>query len=311
MPDTWLFIPWHVASGPFNMALDAAMLRLPPTRPVLRVYGWHSGGLFDESTGGSPGCVTLGRFQRGLDPAVVGSLSRFGLTRRATGGGAIYHWREVTYSITGSLDSLRLFSGREAAYARFHNAWMAALAGVGRFSKKLLWMPSQRGDSERNDGGERLFCFTRRTGYDVLVDYAEAGLAHSRAHEHKLATLAEAHMPVETPPEGKLIGSAQRHYGKVLLQHGSIKIDTSPLAPWEVSLFDLAPTQRQHWLDQHVSAEIDYAKLSTALAQAFAESLGMKLEVWQPTFEHIELARELAAKQFGQQEWNTNGRVPR
>jgi lipoate-protein ligase A len=234
----------------------------------------------------------------------------FGLTRRATGGGAIFHFRELTYSITGSLERLRLHTGREAAYARFHQAWISALAEVGGLPRKLLWMPAQRQNPHRNDNGDRLFCFTRRTGYDVLAEYG-GGLAAPPPFRHGLAHAAAAHLPPGDPREGKLIGSAQRHLGPILLQHGSIKLDTSPLAPWEVSLADLSPGRMGEWRLAEGLGELDYPRITARLAAAFAHTLGMKLEVWQPTEQHLTLAREFGDRQFGDIGWIRTGRAPR
>lgn len=310
MPDTWLLIPWHVTSGPFHMALDAALLRLPPERPVLRLYGWtpKPGGM---GSGLPPdGCISLGRFQRNIPPGVLDALTPFGLTRRATGGGAIYHWRELTYSVTGPLDRLRLLTGREAAYARFHQAWIAALAQTGGIPKKSLWMPSQRQAAARNDNPDALFCFTRRTGYDVLAEYI-SGLGPPSPLDHPLAAVAAPKLPPGIPAEGKLIGSAQRHLGPVLLQHGSIKLDRSPLAPWEVSLSDLSPTGLREWRAPDNPATLDYPRLSSALATAFAAALGIRLEPWNPGEAQLALAHDIAAAQFADQTWIRTGRTPR
>lgn len=322
MPDRWYSIPWSVASGPFNMALDAALMAAPPDRPVIRVYGWHSGPW--DAAAGSPdgvrsGCISLGRFQRGgaggVDGGVIESLRPFGVTRRTTGGGAIFHWREVTYSIIGKIEQLRLYGSREAAYARYHNAWIRALSIVGKLPKHALWMPSGRGDAARNDGADRLFCFTRRTGYDVCAAYQGAAAGDvpvfdsPRPHSHQLQEVAEGRVPDSTPLEGKLIGSAQRHRAGVLLQHGSIKIDTSPLAPWEVSLFDLARDRRAEWLEASGS-EVDYARLSAALTSHFAAALGITLELWQPTEETLADATAHTSRQFAEASWIESGRMP-
>jgi lipoate---protein ligase len=76
----------------FNMGLDEAILnavaegRQPPT---LRLYGWK------------PRAVSIGYFQ-GIEDEVDGAAcARLGvdIVRRVTGGGAVYHADELTYSI--------------------------------------------------------------------------------------------------------------------------------------------------------------------------------------------------------------------
>src|SRR5947209_2116371 len=88
--------PWRLlhsgcASGDRNMALDDALLdsaargAIPPT---LRFYGW------------SPPAVSLGRFQDpgGIDIAYARARG-WDVVRRPTGGRAVLHHLELTYSI--------------------------------------------------------------------------------------------------------------------------------------------------------------------------------------------------------------------
>jgi lipoate-protein ligase A len=310
MPDTLFLLDYREASGPLNMGLDAALAADPPERPVLRLYGWK--------TGDTPGCITLGRFQKPA-PEILDALAPFGVTRRTTGGGAIYHWGEVTYSITGRLAALRLAEGREAAYARYHGAWIAALAAYAGIERRVLWTPAQRGDHARADGEDRLWCFSRRTGYDVLVESggalpetsslsrvpekperAEASSGVSKGTGHPIRAIAARWLPSGQPPERKIIGSAQRLHGDVLLQHGSIKVRPSPLAPCEIGLEELGGR-----------AGVEMSAVAAQLAETFAKHLGYRLEPWKPSRRHIEHAMELAESRFASTAWIRDGRKPK
>jgi lipoate-protein ligase A len=88
----WLFFPTAPADGASNMALDDALMRRAArTRDaVFRVYGW------------SGATLSLGRNQRArdcynLDAARAAGV---GFVRRPTGGRALLHHREITYSAT-------------------------------------------------------------------------------------------------------------------------------------------------------------------------------------------------------------------
>ncbi|MGO8693228.1 MAG: biotin/lipoate A/B protein ligase family protein [Rectinemataceae bacterium] len=78
--------------GSLNMGLDEAVLRSVAagmSPPTLRFYGW------------SPECVTIGYFQSMADEVDLEACREAGVdtVRRVTGGGAVFHSREITYSV--------------------------------------------------------------------------------------------------------------------------------------------------------------------------------------------------------------------
>ncbi|MFM7071400.1 MAG: biotin/lipoate A/B protein ligase family protein [Planctomycetota bacterium] len=220
------------ADGVWNMAVDEALLEtvgLAAATPasVLRFYQW------------SPATLSLGYFQ-GLTERQFHAASRdCPLVRRASGGGAILHDRELTYSfataVAGGL------GGHEALYDAFHDTLVETLADWGVRATRVpaarlqpdsgpairlvaispqspsapTESPAMRltadgttyeGPSGRPrelpDGNETAFlCFERRSPGDVLV----AGM--------------------------KVGGSAQRRNRGALLQHGSVLLRRSPFAP--------------------------------------------------------------------------------
>jgi len=164
--------------GPTNMARDEAMLievgnkSAPPT---LRLYQW------------SPPTISLGYFQNYADyealPAPAGELP---VVRRLTGGGAILHDLELTYSIALPLGHELLRGGANHLYELAHDAVIASLG-------ELQLTATRCGQSD-DSGAARgpFFCFERRHCYDVLLG------------------------------GDKIAGSAQRRTRQAVLQHGSI-----------------------------------------------------------------------------------------
>src|SRR4051812_39572627 len=77
------------ADGAWNMALDEALLHAAESdgTATLRFYGWR------EPT------LSLGYFQKHVDRALHSASENCTLVRRTSGGGAILHDRELTYSI--------------------------------------------------------------------------------------------------------------------------------------------------------------------------------------------------------------------
>ena len=106
---------WGAAPG-FNMGLDEALLE-PGTAPTLRFYTW------------SPDTLSLGYFQRFED--VKETAQAGAVVRRITGGGAIHHANELTFSLAAEADS-DLFKGPvKRSYERIHAALVDALAVLG------------------------------------------------------------------------------------------------------------------------------------------------------------------------------------
>ncbi|MCL1815832.1 MAG: lipoate--protein ligase family protein [Treponema sp.] len=82
--------------GFYNMGLDEALLESAAggELPVLRFYGWD------------PPAVSIGYFQNLEEEVDLEAAKRFGfdLVRRISGGGAVLHRSELTYSIILSMD---------------------------------------------------------------------------------------------------------------------------------------------------------------------------------------------------------------
>src|SRR5574341_32059 len=87
--DRWRLITTWEASPEFNMGLDQALLEDREGPPTLRFYTW------------SPDTLSLGYFQRFDD--VPGASSAGAIVRRFTGGGAIHHVGELTFSLSAPL----------------------------------------------------------------------------------------------------------------------------------------------------------------------------------------------------------------
>jgi len=90
----WRLIPYKENNAFLNMAIDEAVSETvgsDDSPPTIRFYGW------------SPRAVSIGYFQslkREVDITVCKKLG-FDVVRRRTGGGAVFHDSEITYSIIG------------------------------------------------------------------------------------------------------------------------------------------------------------------------------------------------------------------
>ncbi len=164
--------------GAANMARDEALLAgvgEATSPPTVRFYKWD------------PPTISLGYFQKYSEcealPPPAGDLA---VVRRTTGGGAILHDREWTYSIALPATHPLATDNPAQLYEVVHHALIDALALLGV-------RPQLRGSSDHSSAGRGpFFCFDRRHCADLLLEGR------------------------------KLAGSAQRRTRKAILQHGSI-----------------------------------------------------------------------------------------
>ncbi|WP_337174990.1 hypothetical protein [Paludisphaera sp.] len=114
-------LPYRVAPGPTNMAIDEAMLgrvARDPSAAWLRTYGWS------EPT------LSLGYFQPWAETDREPRWRSAAKVRRATGGGAIWHEHELTFAIVIP-SSHPLARPNTALYRAVHRATAELLATAG------------------------------------------------------------------------------------------------------------------------------------------------------------------------------------
>lgn len=144
--------------------------------------------------------VSLGYFQNAAVMAADPSLADLPQVRRMTGGGAILHDREWTYSFAVPARQ-ELFRHPEEAYDLVHAAILAVL---NRFGCRA----EPRGETVLQTH-EPVLCFSRRDAHDVVWNGY------------------------------KILGSAQRRRKGALLQHGSLLLEASERTPRHRGLYDL------------------------------------------------------------------------
>jgi lipoate-protein ligase A len=186
-----LIIDQEPASGAWNMAVDQVLLESvvaggPPTG---RWFRW------DRPT------LSVGFFQAPGGPLTDERLRGLPVVRRLSGGGALVHHRELTYSCTLPAGHPLAESQRDL-YISVHAQVIAVLAEFG-IQAQL------RGKAIPDRAGEFL-CFSRGDDFDVVM----AG--------------------------NKVLGSAQRRRKGAVLQHGSLVLERSEWAPEFSGVFDCA-----------------------------------------------------------------------
>ncbi len=180
-PQSLRVIPYQCFHGAENMALDYFLTHFAAeqNQPVLRFYGWE------------PACLSLGRHQN-ADLVDSQKLNEIDFVRRPTGGSAIFHSNELTYSFILPAKML----GHHEMYTYFHRILAQALNKLG-FPVKL--QKSQLSDAYINKGNDTFSCFNRAARSEIK-------------YQGK-----------------KVVGSAQKIYKHAILQHGSIMLGKNHL----------------------------------------------------------------------------------
>ena len=265
----WRLIDTGPLSGRENMAIDEALFRCfdpASSRPVLRLYGWQ------------PPALSLGRFQKAaadldLDRCRADNLT---IVRRITGGGAIYHADELTYSLvcgpsqipaaTSVKESFRVLTGFLLGLYRALGLQAAYAADLAPAGSRL--------------GQRTPLCFAGKESYDILVNNRKLG------------------------------GNAQRRSRAVIFQHGSIPLQNRV----QQGLHYL--TVRPQGIEQASTCLVDQGiaadgeQLKQALVGQFEAQLGASLQVGDLTVEERALSRRLAAGKYGEDRWNLEGIEP-
>ena len=194
---TRLLIDPRPHSGAWNMAVDELLLEAAITEGVstLRLYEW------DVPT------VSIGHFQAANDPVVRERFPKLPVVRRLSGGGAILHHHELTYSLAMA-PGHPLAADPTTVYAIVHMAIIRVLNTLGVASIHM------RGDAVQNER-EPFLCFGRGDPRDLVIDHH------------------------------KVLGSAQRRRRGAVLQHGALLLRQSLHAPEFPGLFELAGLDAQ------------------------------------------------------------------
>lgn len=261
MVEEWRLLESGPCDAFYNMALDEALateVRRGAAPPTLRLYGWDRPSL------------TLGCFQKTSDINLEYCRSRnIPVVRRPTGGRAILHGDELTYSFSAGTDQGPFSHGLLDSYRRISLAFSIALKKMG-----VTAGPKKERGKGRTLSRSPL-CFQSSSYGEILT-------------ENK-----------------KLVGSAQKRWNNGLLQQGSVPYlsqeeklagifgaeKTAPLRDCMKALKDILP----------LLEEDEFRK---AVASSFEEAFGIRLLLSAPSQEESLLAEELRHRKYLQDHWN-------
>lgn len=255
------------------MAVDEAItmaIAAGAVPPTLRFYAW------------SPPCVSLGRNQpiADINLARIAALG-YQVVRRPTGGRAILHTDELTYSLIASPEHPLMTGYVLDSYLRISEGLVAGLQRLG--------IPAEPAPGANRAGPDvSAACFEVPSAYEIIASGANGA------------------------PGRKILGSAQARRGHSVLQHGSLPLmgdltrvvaciafaDETEAAALRTSLMGHAATA-----EELAGRPIPYAEAADALRIGIAETLGIELVEGDLTAQERAWTVKLIQDKYANPEW--------
>jgi lipoate-protein ligase A len=266
----WRLIKSSPSSAAFNMSLDEALLISTAQKhalPTLRLYSWMVPS------------ISLGYAQPSLDVDQQElSNHAWQLVRRPTGGKAILHTDELTYSISAPLDEPLVLGSLLESYQRISLGLQKALQQLG-----LQTIAENKSDLPDEHSRTEPVCFQTPSNYEI------------------------------TWKNKKLIGSAQARKHSGVLQHGSLPLCgdlsriTQVLAYPSQMDRDIAAQKtlaRATTLEDATGKIFTWDEAADAIIRSFSAEFGITFLESLPTQEEMDITSNLVQSKYDSHSWN-------
>ena len=237
----WRFLNTGAKDGYHNMAIDEVLATksvLQDKMSIFRVYRWQ------------PFTISLGYNQDPNDLDLEKcKRDKIDVVRRPTGGRAVFHAEEVTYSIIIPKDSEFYSADILTTYNRINKGILNGLHLIG-VKAELVERSLEEGEKS-SAYKDKIPCFSKSAKFEI-------------AFQGK-----------------KLVGSAQRRYENSILQHGSILVGTFHLRIAEyikalkgtrIERFQQALAEKTISISQILPMKINYERIMWAVKTGFQKS---------------------------------------
>lgn len=262
---TWRLIVDGEADGPTNMALDDAILEAvseEASLPTLRFYGW------------SPPCLTLGRSQPQAEADLEACRAAgVDVVRRPSGGQAILHGDELTYSIALLQSDPRAEGGVLEVYRLLSDGLLDGLCRLDVCAVSAAGKP---------DGAVRTpICFETPAAYEIVADGR------------------------------KLVGSAQWRARGAVLQHGTLPLhgDLARIVRYLAFSEEEREAQARSLLARATTLEavmgrrLPFEQVAEGLRAGLAQILNVTFAPGAPSAGELARAAELRRTRYTDPEW--------
>lgn len=264
----WRLLHTPPSTGAWNMAVDESILEhiyRGESKPTLRLYSWN------------PPCLSLG-YAQSIKDVDVERLRAHGweVVRRVTGGRAILHTDELTYSVTGPAEEPVLAGGVLESYNRLAQALLHAV--------QSLSVPVEMKEHALEPATLNLnpVCFEVPSTYEITVDGK------------------------------KLIGSAQARKKEGVLQHGSLPLTGDLTRICDALVFESESARetakerliaRATTVESVLGVEAAWERAAQAFVRGFEAELGIQFERGEMSPSEIQRADELVKEKYAHPSW--------
>lgn len=277
----WRLIRDSYHTGFMNMAIDEAIMiahREGLVPPTIRFYQW------------SPPAVSLGYFQdlkKEINVDVCQDMG-IGIVRRPTGGKAVLHDKELTYSFIIKENHPVVNDSILETYKKISGGMIRGLSYLGitaelvPLREKFKSESLPKGEkSEIHHSDFKSICFSVPSQYEVQV-------------------------------EGKkIVGSAQVRKREIVLQHGSLLIELDRDKLFSVFNFPSAKIREKlktgfkaTSLEEILKRKVNFSELSEILPRGFEEEFGARLVKGKLTEQEEKISKDLLENKYSTYEWN-------
>lgn len=269
LQETWAILHSGHHDAATNMAIDEMLLTwhskgiIPPT---IRFYGW------------SKPSLSVGHFQNVKDTIDLLGVKKHqcDLVRRLTGGSAVLHDDELTYSIIVDESHPNIPQSVDQAY---YILSQGLLEGY-----RLLGIDARFAELEKSRGKKRsAVCFEQAAIYEMLASGK------------------------------KISGNAQTRKDGVLLQHGSIPMSMDTTMLFDLFSFPserVRERQRSNFsykatsINEVTGKSHTYDMLESVFLRGFEKSLHITTKRLELTSEQLEYVDYLVKTKYGRDTWN-------
>ncbi len=274
MTTTWYFINSGACSPSYNMALDEALLHWHSNGempPVIRFYEWN------------PATLSIGYFQKAHRDVDFDQLHKHnvGFVRRPTGGRAVLHEHELTYSIVVSERYPNMPKTVTEAYRVLSEGLLNGFINLGLDA--YFSVPQTEAEKLALQKPKSAVCFDAPSWYELVVEGR------------------------------KIAGSAQTRQEGVILQHGSLLIDLDQEKL--LSIFKFKDEEAREKMRQNLPLktvamnDLGKGTFTTtdcvkAFKKGFEEALEIDLQPYTLTNEQRQFVEQLAQTKYESDEWN-------